>query len=187
MRTLTVSASGKSSVRWGWRALLSIRRRRGALRFLPPPMTALFATESSRAKCRMRMPACWAAWRDMPACSPPRKIWRHLLTFFCREEPRWCVRKPWRSSLAAKPRRLALPGHWAGTRLPRHRSRENISPPVHLGIWVTPGPRCGSIPSAQLSITLLTNRTWPDCENKAIKEVRPAFHDAVVEALEKKH
>jgi serine-type D-Ala-D-Ala carboxypeptidase len=39
----------------------------------------------------------------------------------------------------------------------------------------------------QLSITLLTNRTWPDCENKAIKDVRPAFHDAVVEALEKKH
>jgi serine-type D-Ala-D-Ala carboxypeptidase len=37
----------------------------------------------------------------------------------------------------------------------------------------------------QLSITLLTNRTWPDCSNKAIKDVRPAFHDAVMEALEK--
>ncbi len=37
----------------------------------------------------------------------------------------------------------------------------------------------------QLSITLLTNRTWPDCSNKAIKDVRPAFHNAVVEALEK--
>ncbi len=35
----------------------------------------------------------------------------------------------------------------------------------------------------QLSITLLTNRTWPDCSNWAIKEVRPRFHDAVVEAL----
>jgi len=31
---------------------------------------------------------------------------------------------------------------------------------------------------------LLTNRTWPDCGNHAIKEVRPRFHDAVVEALE---
>jgi hypothetical protein len=30
---------------------------------------------------------------------------------------------------------------------------------------------------------LLTNRTWPDCSNKAITEVRPRFHDAVVEAL----
>ncbi len=36
----------------------------------------------------------------------------------------------------------------------------------------------------QLSITLLTNRTWPDCQNQAIKQVRPAFHDAVIEALE---
>jgi serine-type D-Ala-D-Ala carboxypeptidase len=36
----------------------------------------------------------------------------------------------------------------------------------------------------QLSVTLLTNRTWPDASNKAIKEIRPQFHDAVVEALE---
>jgi len=36
----------------------------------------------------------------------------------------------------------------------------------------------------QLSITLLTNRTWPDASNKAIKEIRPRFHDAIVEALE---
>jgi CubicO group peptidase (beta-lactamase class C family) len=53
----------------------------------------------------------------------------------------------------------------------------------HLGytgtsLWIDP--------ERQLSITLLTNRTWPDCNNKAIKDVRPAFHDAVVEALEKK-
>ncbi len=38
----------------------------------------------------------------------------------------------------------------------------------------------------QLSITLLTNRTWPDCANQAIKQVRPAFCDAVIEVLEKK-
>jgi CubicO group peptidase (beta-lactamase class C family) len=35
----------------------------------------------------------------------------------------------------------------------------------------------------QISITLLTNRTWPDSSNKAITEVRPKFHDAVMEAL----
>jgi CubicO group peptidase (beta-lactamase class C family) len=35
----------------------------------------------------------------------------------------------------------------------------------------------------QLSITLLSNRTWPDCQNQEIKQVRPAFHDAVIEAL----
>jgi serine-type D-Ala-D-Ala carboxypeptidase len=52
----------------------------------------------------------------------------------------------------------------------------------HLGytgtsLWIDP--------ERQLSIALLTNRTWPDCSNKAIKDVRPAFHDAVVEALGK--
>lgn len=50
----------------------------------------------------------------------------------------------------------------------------------HLGytgtsLWIDP--------DRQLSITLLTNRTWPDCKNEAIKQVRPAFHDAVIEAL----
>jgi serine-type D-Ala-D-Ala carboxypeptidase len=52
----------------------------------------------------------------------------------------------------------------------------------HLGytgtsLWIDP--------ERQLSIVLLTNRTWPDCENQAIKQVRPAFHDAVIEALGK--
>lgn len=35
----------------------------------------------------------------------------------------------------------------------------------------------------QLSVTLLTNRTWPDRSSQAIKQVRPAVHDAIVEAL----
>jgi serine-type D-Ala-D-Ala carboxypeptidase len=35
----------------------------------------------------------------------------------------------------------------------------------------------------ELSITLLTNRTWPDCSNQAIKKVRPQFHDAIMESL----
>jgi CubicO group peptidase (beta-lactamase class C family) len=52
----------------------------------------------------------------------------------------------------------------------------------HLGytgtsLWIDP--------ERQLSITLFTNRTWPDCSNSAIKQVRPRFHDAVVEALER--
>jgi len=50
----------------------------------------------------------------------------------------------------------------------------------HLGytgtsLWIDP--------ERQLSVTLLTNRTWPDCSNQAIKEVRPKFHDAIIEAL----
>lgn len=52
----------------------------------------------------------------------------------------------------------------------------------HLGytgtsLWIDP--------ERQLSIALLTNRTWPDCSNQAIRQVRPQFHDAIVEALEK--
>jgi CubicO group peptidase (beta-lactamase class C family) len=50
----------------------------------------------------------------------------------------------------------------------------------HLGytgtsLWIDP--------TRQLSITLLTNRTWPNCSNQAIKRVRPQFHDAIIEAL----
>jgi serine-type D-Ala-D-Ala carboxypeptidase len=50
----------------------------------------------------------------------------------------------------------------------------------HLGytgtsLWIDP--------DRELSVTLLTNRTWPDCSNQAIKQIRPQFHDAVIEAL----
>ncbi len=50
----------------------------------------------------------------------------------------------------------------------------------HLGytgtsLWIDP--------ERQFSITLLTNRTWPDCTNQAIKQVRPRVHDAIIEAL----
>ena len=50
----------------------------------------------------------------------------------------------------------------------------------HLGyagtsLWIDP--------DRQLGVVLLTNRTWPDRAGNAIREVRPAFHDAVVEAF----
>ena len=35
-------------------------------------------------------------------------------------------------------------------------------------------------PERQLSVTLLTNRTWPDSANQAIKQLRPPLHDAIV-------
>ena len=52
----------------------------------------------------------------------------------------------------------------------------------HLGytgtsLWIDP--------ERQLSVAFLTNRTWPDCKNEAIKRVRPLVHDAIIEALEK--
>jgi len=51
----------------------------------------------------------------------------------------------------------------------------------HLGytgtsLWIDP--------VRHISITLLTNRTWPDCANERIQQVRPQFHDAVMEALQ---
>jgi CubicO group peptidase (beta-lactamase class C family) len=36
---------------------------------------------------------------------------------------------------------------------------------------------------AEIAVVLLTNRTWPDRQSQLIREVRPAFHDAVREAL----
>ncbi len=36
---------------------------------------------------------------------------------------------------------------------------------------------------ASVAIVLLTNRTWPDRKSQRIREVRPAFHNAVREAL----
>jgi hypothetical protein len=30
---------------------------------------------------------------------------------------------------------------------------------------------------------LLSNRTWPECSNQVIKQLRPKFHNAVVESL----
>ena len=50
----------------------------------------------------------------------------------------------------------------------------------HLGytgssLWIDPDRR--------LAITLLTNRTWPDRGSQSIKQVRPTFHNAVVEAI----
>ena len=62
------------------------------------------------------------------------------------------------------------------------QSGRHLSPDTygHLGytgtsLWIDP--------QRELSITLLTNRTWPDCTNQAIKQIRPRVHDAIVEAL----
>jgi CubicO group peptidase (beta-lactamase class C family) len=40
---------------------------------------------------------------------------------------------------------------------------------------------------AGIAITLLTNRTWPDRSNQAIRKVRPRFHDAVRRELAADH
>lgn len=66
------------------------------------------------------------------------------------------------------------------------------SPPSQSGKYFSPlsfghlgytGTSLWIDPRRQLSITLLTNRVWPDCASQKIRQIRPAFHDAVVEAI----
>jgi CubicO group peptidase (beta-lactamase class C family) len=66
------------------------------------------------------------------------------------------------------------------------------SPPSQAGQYFSPrsfghlgytGTSLWLDPERQISITLLTNRTWPDCANQAIKQIRPRFHDAIMKAL----
>ena len=59
----------------------------------------------------------------------------------------------------------------------KHFSKHSIG---HLGysgcsLWIDL--------DAEIAVVLLTNRTWPDRKNQLIREVRPAFHDAVRESL----
>jgi CubicO group peptidase (beta-lactamase class C family) len=72
------------------------------------------------------------------------------------------------------------------TPTPPSQSGRHVSPRSfgHLGytgtsLWIDPERR--------LAIVLLTNRTWPDTKSQLIKQVRPQFHDAVVESLEGEH
>ena len=53
----------------------------------------------------------------------------------------------------------------------------------HLGFT---GTSLWMDPKRHLSVTLLTNRTWPDRRSQRIKEIRPLVHDAIVEAIERK-
>jgi len=59
----------------------------------------------------------------------------------------------------------------------KHLSASSIG---HLGytgtsLWIDHERR--------LAVVLLTNRTWPDRSNKAIQQIRPAFHDAIFVGL----
>ncbi len=83
-------------------------------------------------------------------------------------------------------RDASTPGSYAlgwDTPTPPSQSGKHFSPKSygHLGytgtsLWIDHERR--------LSVTLLTNRTWPDRASDKIKTVRPAFHDAILEALE---
>lgn len=66
------------------------------------------------------------------------------------------------------------------------------SPPSQSGRYFSPasyghlgftGTSVWIDPERDIAITLLSNRTWPDASDQGIKEVRPALHDAMMEAL----
>jgi CubicO group peptidase (beta-lactamase class C family) len=74
---------------------------------------------------------------------------------------------------------------WDTTSSPESSAGEHFSPLSfgHLGftgtsLWIDPTRR--------LSVTLLTNRTWPNRASQAIRQVRPSVHDAIIEALEER-
>jgi CubicO group peptidase (beta-lactamase class C family) len=81
----------------------------------------------------------------------------------------------------------STPGAYAlgwDTPTPPSQSGKYLSPRSygHLGytgtsLWIDPERR--------LSVTLLTNRTWRNGTVDKIKAIRPAFHDAILEAIDK--
>ena len=98
------------------------------------------------------------------------------------------ILRPETVALFTRPEPLAQNQRALGWDLPsqpsqsgRHFSKRSFG---HLGftgtsLWIDP--------EKQLSVTLLTNRTWPDRTSQVIKEVRPEFHDAAVEAVEREN
>jgi CubicO group peptidase (beta-lactamase class C family) len=56
-------------------------------------------------------------------------------------------------------------------------------PPCSFGHLGYTGTSLWCDPERGLSVTLLSNRTWPDAANQAIKELRPLLHDAIIDAL----
>jgi serine-type D-Ala-D-Ala carboxypeptidase len=132
----------------------------------------LFSTAEDVARFAHAVLTCGAGLCDTGSCgagTPAREILRpETIALFTRRE----------STPAGTSRTLG----WDTPSSPS-QSGKYFSPGSfgHLGytgtsLWIDP--------SRQLSITLLTNRTWPDCSNQAIKQVRPQFHDAVIEELE---
>jgi CubicO group peptidase (beta-lactamase class C family) len=82
-----------------------------------------------------------------------------------------------RQGPASSPRALGWDTPSEKSSAGRHFSPHSIG---HLGysgcsLWIDL--------DAQVAAVLLTNRTWPDRKNQLIRDVRPAFHDALRESL----
>ena len=101
----------------------------------------------------------------------------------CRRRAKSCAPRHWPSSPAGifAARHLARPGLGHSVLAFAIRKIFFARSFGHLGytgtsLWIDP--------ERQLSVTLLTNRTWPDCRESCDQADSAPFHDAVVEALE---
>lgn len=113
--------------------------------------------------CRAILPAC-AESED--AAGQPRLFTPETVELFARRQP------PAGSSQA-----LGWDTPSEDSSSGKHFSTHSIG---HLGysgcsLWIDL--------DAEVAVVLLTNRTWPDRQSQLIREVRPAFHNAVREAL----
>ncbi len=77
----------------------------------------------------------------------------------------------------------AVPVHSAGIRHRRTHRQDDTFLSIPLGIWDTAAVPLWLDLDAEVAVVLLTNRTWPDRAGQLIRQVRPAFHDAVREAI----
>jgi len=144
----------------------------------------LFATAEDVARFAHALLTCGADShvRETPKASETQRVSQHTRSTFPAGRP---ILRPETVSLFT--RRETAP---AGTS--RALGWDTPSAPSQSGKYFTPssfghlgytGTSLWIDPARQLSITLLTNRTWPDCSNQSIKQVRPRFHDAVIEAI----
>ena len=78
--------------------------------------------------------------------------------------------------------RKAVPALWAGIRRRSNPLPDNHFSPHSIGHLGFSGCSLWIDLDAAIAAVLLTNRTWPDRKSQLIREVRPAFHDAVRES-----
>jgi serine-type D-Ala-D-Ala carboxypeptidase len=137
------------------------------------PHAGLFSTAEDTAQFAHALLACGAGVpaRELPSPANPRPILRpETIALFTRRE----------SAPSGTSRALGWDTPSGLSQSGKYFSPQSFG---HLGytgtsLWIDP--------TRQLSITLLTNRTWPDCSDHRIKLLRPRFHDAVIAALDRK-
>ena len=135
----------------------------------------------------MTMRGPWAGLRDTPGCSVSvgsvGEFARHVHAGARGPNRSVHAGDRMRHSLRDASRFPAAREHSAGTRCCRHRRAARGCRRERSGTSASPARRCGSILSVSVYVALLTNRVHPTPDNNAITPVRPALHDAIIDAL----